>query len=294
MRKRDAQERSKALDKAKILTEAMPWIHRHNGQTIVVKYGGAAMEDEELMRQVVGDLELLKLMGMRVVLVHGGGKAINKLLDALQLPTKFKGGLRVTDDATMEAVQMVLVGKVNQQLVWALNEFGKNAVGISGADGKTFKCQPVDPELGRVGKIVKVNTELIESILDDGYVPVIATVGSGPDGFYNVNADVAASQVAQALGADTLVYLTDVDGFYRDVNDEDSLIAAMTKDEAHELLFSGTLASGMIPKIRSIVEALDAGVKDVRILNGTFPHSILLEIFTDAGIGTMFKQGDEA
>ena len=272
----------------------MPWIHRHNGQTIVVKYGGAAMEDDELMRQVVGDLELLKLMGMRVVLVHGGGKAINKLLDALQLPTKFKGGLRVTDDATMEAVQMVLVGKVNQQLVWALNEFGKNAVGISGADGKTFKCQPVDPELGRVGKIVKVNTELIESILDDGYVPVIATVGSGPDGFYNVNADVAASQVAQALGADTLVYLTDVDGFYRDVNDEDSLIAAMTKDEAHELLFSGTLASGMIPKIRSIVEALDAGVKDVRILNGTFPHSILLEIFTDAGIGTMFKQGDEA
>jgi acetylglutamate kinase len=194
----------------------------------------------------------------------------------------------------MEAVQMVLVGKVNQQLVWALNEFGKNAVGISGADGKTFKCQPVDPELGRVGKIVKVNTELIESILDDGYVPVIATVGSGPDGFYNVNADVAASQVAQALGADTLVYLTDVDGFYRDVNDEDSLIAAMTKDEAHELLFSGTLASGMIPKIRSIVEALDAGVKDVRILNGTFPHSILLEIFTDAGIGTMFKQGDES
>jgi acetylglutamate kinase len=293
MLKRDALEREKALDKAKILTEAMPWIHRHNGQTIVVKYGGAAMEDDELMRQVVADLELLKLMGMRVVLVHGGGKAINRLLDALQLPTKFKGGLRVTDDATMEAVQMVLVGNVNQKLVWALNEYGNNAVGMSGADGKTFKCQPVDPELGRVGKIVKVNTDLIESILDDGYVPVIATVGSGADGFYNVNADVAASQVAQALGADTLVYLTDVDGFYRDVNDEDSLIATMTSEEAHELLSSGTLATGMIPKIRSIVEALDAGVKDVRILNGTFPHSLLLEIFTDAGIGTMFTQGDD-
>jgi acetylglutamate kinase len=293
MLKRDALEREKALDKAKILTEAMPWIHRHNGQTIVVKYGGAAMEDDELMRQVVADLELLKLMGMRVVLVHGGGKAINRLLDALQLPTKFKGGLRVTDDATMEAVQMVLVGNVNQKLVWALNEYGNNAVGMSGADGKTFKCQPIDPELGRVGKIVKVNTDLIESILDDGYVPVIATVGSGADGFYNVNADVAASQVAQALGADTLVYLTDVDGFYRDVNDEDSLIATMTSEEAHELLSSGTLATGMIPKIRSIVEALDAGVKDVRILNGTFPHSLLLEIFTDAGIGTMFTQGDD-
>ena len=199
MRKRDAQAREAALDKAKILTEAMPWIHRHNGQTIVVKYGGAAMEDDGLMRQVLGDLELLKLMGIRVVLVHGGGKAINRLLGQLQLPAEFKGGLRVTDEATMEAVQMVLVGQVNQKLVWALNEYGENAVGISGADGKTFKCRQVDPELGRVGKIVKVNTDLIESILDDGYVPVIATVGSGADGFYNVNADVAASQVAQAL-----------------------------------------------------------------------------------------------
>ncbi len=290
MRKRDAQAREAALDKAKILTEAMPWIHRHNGQTIVVKYGGAAMEDDGLMRQVLGDLELLKLMGIRVVLVHGGGKAINRLLGQLQLPAEFKGGLRVTDEATMEAVQMVLVGQVNQKLVWALNEYGENAVGISGADGKTFKCRQVDPELGRVGKIVKVNTHLIESVLDDGYIPVIATVGSGPDGFYNVNADVAASQVAQALHAETLVYLTDVDGYYRDVDDQDSLIANMTLEEAHELLFSGSLASGMIPKIRSIVEALDAGVQDVRILNGTFPHSILLEIFTDAGIGTMFTR----
>lgn len=291
MRKRDAYERDKALEKAKILTEAMPWIHRHNGQTIVVKYGGAAMEDADLMRQVVADLELLKLMGVRVVLVHGGGKAINKLLDDLKLPVSFKDGLRVTDDATMEAVQMVLVGNVNQKLVWALNEYGNNAVGISGADGKTFKCRQVDPELGRVGTVTKVNTHLIESILDDGYVPVIATVGSGPDGFYNINADVAASQVAQALHADTLVYLTDVDGFYREYGNEDSLISVMTKGEAHELLDSGTLASGMIPKIRSIVEALDAGVQDVRILNGTFPHSLLLEIFTDAGIGTMFTQG---
>lgn len=293
MRKRDAQERARALDKAKVLTEALPWIYRHNGQTIVVKYGGAAMEDADLKRQVVGDLELLKLMGMRVVLVHGGGKAINRLLDDLRLPVQFKDGLRVTDDATMEAVQMVLIGKVNQELVWALNEFGDNAVGISGADGKTFKSKRVDPELGRVGRITKVNTNLIESVLDDGYVPVIASVGSGPDGFYNVNADIAASQVAQALHADTLVYLTDVDGFYRERSDENSLIAAMTRTEAHELLYSGKLSSGMIPKIRSIVEALDAGVQDVRILNGTFPHALLLEIFTDAGIGTMFTQGEE-
>lgn len=293
MKKRDARQRDKALEKAKILVEAMPWIHKHNGQTIVVKYGGAAMEDEELMRQVVGDLELLKLMGIRVVLVHGGGKAINKLLDSLQLPVSFKGGLRVTDDATMEAVQMVLVGKVNQRLVWELNEYGNNAVGISGADGKTFKCRQVDPDLGRVGEVVEVNTHLIESVLDDGYVPVIASVGSGPDGFYNINADIAASQVAQALCADTLVYLTDVDGYYREYGNDDSLIASMDREEARELLNSGTLASGMIPKIRSIVEALDAGVRDVRILNGTFPHSILLEIFTDAGIGTMFTRGEE-
>ena len=157
-----------------------------------------------------------------------------------------------------------------------------------------LKCTQVDADLGRVGKIVEVNTHLIEAVLDDGYIPVIATVGSGPDGFYNVNADVAASQVAQALHAETLIYLTDVDGYYRDVEDKESLIAKITKEEAHELLFSGTLTSGMIPKIRSIVEALEAGVRDVRILNGTFPHSLLLEIFTDAGIGTLFTQGEEA
>lgn len=292
MRKRDAIQRQSAIDKALVLTEALPWIHKHNEQTIVVKYGGAAMEDMGLMSQVIADIELLKLMGMRVVLVHGGGKAINKLLDDLKLPVNFKDGLRVTDDATMEAVQMVLVGKVNQQLVWALNEYGDNAVGVSGADGKTFKCKPVDPDLGRVGYINKVNTNLIESILDDGYVPVIASVGSGPDGFYNVNADVAASKVAQALHADTLVYLTDVEGLYRDIEDEDSLISRLTRTETHELLESDILATGMIPKINSIVEALDEGVGDVRILNGTLPHSLLIDLFTDSGIGTMFTQDD--
>ena len=293
MRSGLARARALALGKAEVLVEALPWISRHSGQTVVVKYGGSAMEDAGLMRQVVGDIALLALMGIRVVLVHGGGKAINRLLGQLQLPAEFKGGLRVTDEATMEAVQMVLVGQVNQKLVWALNEYGENAVGISGADGKTFKCRQVDPELGRVGKIVKVNTHLIESVLDDGYIPVIATVGSGPDGFYNVNADVAASEVARALGADTLVYLTDVDGFYRVRDDEDSLAVTMGHGEARRILESGTLDAGMIPKMRSIVDALDAGVGDVRILNGTFPHSILLDIFTDEGIGTMFvREGD--
>lgn len=290
MQKRDPLERDRAVSKVEVLTEALPWINRMRGKTFVIKYGGSAMEDAELCRQVVADIELLKLMGIRVVLVHGGGKAINAQLKALNIPVNFKGGLRVTDEETMRAVQQVLVGQVNQGLVWALNEYGHNAVGISGADGKTLKAAPMDPSLGRVGRIREVDPSLIETILEDGYIPVIASVGCGPDGFYNINADVAAGKVAEAMGADKLIYLTDVDGLYGDVDDEDSLIQTLTRSETHELLASGSLGGGMLPKIRSIAEALDAGVSEVVILNGTFPHSLLLEIFTDAGCGTMFTQ----
>ena len=290
MKKRDRMERDRAAGKAELLCEALPWINKMSGKTFVIKYGGSAMEDPELCRQVVADIEMLKLMGVRIVLVHGGGKAINAMLKRLDVPVKFKDGLRVTDDATMEAVREVLVGKVNQDLVWALNEYGHNAVGISGADGKTLKAEPVDPDLGRVGRIREVDTNLINTILDDGYIPVVATVGCGPDGFYNINADVAADKIAEAMGADKLIYLTDVDGLFRDFSDEDSLVAQLTRTETHELLESGTLDGGMIPKIRSVAEALDAGVSEVVILNGTYPHSLLLEIFTDAGCGTMFTQ----
>lgn len=290
MRRHDRIMREEALQKANVLVEALPWINEWRGETVVVKYGGSAMESEELMAGVVADIEMLKLMGMRVVLVHGGGKAINRLLSQLDIPVRFKDGLRVTDDATMEAVQEVLIGKVNQRLVWALNEYGNNAVGISGADGKTFKCEPVSADLGRVGRIRKVNCELVEAVLDAGYIPVVASVGCGPDGFYNVNADVAASETAKALKAHKLVYLTDVDGLLADVDDEDSLVTQVTRNETHQLLESGTLSSGMIPKVTAIASALDAGVEQVHILNGTYPHSILLEIFTDAGIGTMFTQ----
>ena len=290
MKKRDRMERDRAAGKAELLCEALPWINKMSGKTFVIKYGGSAMEDLELCRQVVADIEMLKLMGVRIVLVHGGGKAINAMLKRLDVPVKFKDGLRVTDDETMEAVQEVLVGHVNQQLVWALNEYGHNAVGISGADGKTLKAEPVDPDLGRVGRIREVDTSLINTILDDGYIPVVATVGCGPDGFYNINADVAADKIAEAMGADKLIYLTDVDGLFRDFSDEDSLVAQLTRTETHELLESGTLDGGMIPKIRSVAEALDAGVSEVVILNGTYPHSLLLEIFTDAGCGTMFTQ----
>ena len=293
MKAEERKRRSEAAQKAEVLTEALPWINKMNGRTVVVKYGGAAMENADLMRQVVGDLMLMKLMGLRIVLVHGGGKAINALLKQLDIPVKFERGLRVTDDQTMEAVQMVLIGKVNQTLVRGLNAYGNVGVGISGADGMTFEVEQTDPALGRVGTITHVNTELIESVLDDGYIPVIASVGCGEDGFYNINADVAASEVASALGADKLVYLTDVDGLFRDMEDEVSLISQLTKSEAEELLGSGTLSAGMIPKISSVVEALKGGVKEVHLLNGTFPHALLLEVFTDAGIGTMIVQDEE-
>ena len=292
MKQRDRQERELAASKVDVLNEALPWIHRMAGKTFVIKYGGSAMENPELCRQVVADIEMLKLLGIRIVLVHGGGKAISAHVKALGLPVQFKDGLRVTDDATMEAVREVLVGKVNQDLVWALNEYGHNAVGISGADGKTLKAEQVDPELGRVGRIREVDPSLIETILEDGYIPVVATVGCAPDGFYNINADVAAGKIAEAMGADKLIYLTDVDGLLADVEDEDSLIQSLSRSETHELLASGRLDGGMLPKIRSISEALDAGVSEVVILNGTFPHSLLLEIFTDAGCGTMFTQDE--
>ena len=292
MKQRDRQERDLAASKVDVLNEALPWIHRMAGKTFVIKYGGSAMEDPELCRQVVADIEMLKLLGIRIVLVHGGGKAISAHVKALGLPVTFKDGLRVTDPATMEAVREVLVGKVNQDLVWALNEYGHNAVGISGADGKTLKAEPIDPELGRVGRIREVDPSLIETILEDGYIPVVATVGCAPDGFYNINADVAAGKIAEAMGADKLIYLTDVDGLYGDVHDEDTHIQSLTRSETHELPASGRLDGGMLPKIRSISEALDAGVSEVVILNGTFPHSLLLEIFTDAGCGTMFTQDE--
>ena len=290
MKQRDRQQRDAAASKVDVLNEALPWIHRMAGKTFVIKYGGSAMEDGELCRQVVADIEMLKLLGIRIVLVHGGGKAISAHVKALDLPVQFKGGLRVTDDATMEAVREVLVGKVNQDLVWALNEYGHNAVGISGADGKMLKAEQIDPELGRVGRIREVDPSLIETILEDGYIPVVATVGCAPDGFYNINADVAAGKIAEAMGADKLIYLTDVDGLYGNVDDEDSLIQTLTQTETHMLLESGELDGGMLPKIRSISEALDGGVSEVVILNGTYPHSLLLEIFTDAGCGTMFTR----
>ncbi len=284
---------SAAMQRAEVLVEALPWIHEVNGKTIVVKYGGAAMESPELCKQVIADIELLKLVGVRVVLVHGGGKAINHLLERLGLDVSFHNGLRITDDAVMEAVQMSLLGQVNQSLVQNLNEYGNKAVGLSGLDGRILRCEQLDKKLGRVGKVVEVQCELIETVLDNGYIPVIASVGYGADGLYNVNADIAAGKIAQALEADTLMFLTNEDGLYAEYGNNDSLISLLTRTETHELLQGNSLQEGMIPKISAIAEALDAGVGDVRIINGTFPHSLLIEIFTDAGLGTMFIQDEK-
>lgn len=290
MEKRTAAELEEAKAKAEVLVEVLPWINKMNGKTFVVKYGGAAMEDMDLCREVVKDLVLMHLIGIRLVLVHGGGKAISSLMKRLDVPVMFKDGMRVTDERAMDVVQMALVGNVNHMLVSQLNAYGELAAGLSGVDGRTFECSPINPDLGRVGKIEKVNTKLTREILDDGYIPVIATVGWGPDGSFNVNADLAAAAMAEALGADKLVYLSDVDGLYRDFNDKESLISRMTLDEMLRLIDSGELETGMIPKVKSAAEALQHGVRRVHFLNGTTPHSLLLEFLTNSGIGTMFLE----
>ncbi len=286
--KRSKAELEEAAAKAAVLVEALPWINKMSGTTFVVKYGGAAMEDRELCNEVVKDLVLMHRLGVRLVLVHGGGKAINSLMKRLDAPVQFKNGLRVTDDTTMEIVKMALVGDVNQMLITQINAYGELAVGVTGSDGRTFECVAANPELGRVGKVVKVNTKLVSQILDAGYIPVIASIGWGEDGSYNINADLAASELAKALGADKLVYLSDVDGLYRDFDDKESLISRMALDEMHELIASGELSSGMIPKMASAADALEQGVRRVHFLNGTIPHSLLLEFLTNSGIGTMF------
>ena len=257
---------------AQLLFEALPWIKNLTGKTVVIKYGGAAMVDEQLRRDVMSDIVLLKIIGMRPVIVHGGGKAINEALSHYDIPVEFKNGQRVTTPATMDIVREVLGGKVNQELVAAL-----------------------DPELGRVGKVTHVNTDYIERLLDSEYIPVIATVAAGEDGgFFNINADTAAGAVAAALHAHKAIFLTDVDGLYKDFSDKDSLISNLTLDEVNEMLYGGEVDKGMIPKLRAAVDALTAGVFRAHIINGTTPHSLLLELLTDAGVGTVIHSTETA
>ena len=283
-------------ESAQLLAEALPWIKNITGKTIVIKYGGAAMVDPKLRADVMADIVLLKTVGVNPVIVHGGGKDITRAMEDAGIPVEFKDGQRVTTEEGMDIVRTILAGKVNQELVRALNEHGNIAVGVSGIDGGTIIAEPSSPELGRVGNIKRINDALLQDLIDADYIPVIASVAIGNDGGYcNVNADVVAGEIAAATGAVKILFLTDVDGLYLDFDDKDSLVSQLTLDEARKLIDDGVLSSGMIPKLRSCVSALEGGVSSAYIINGTIPHAILLEMLTVSGVGTaVYIDSDDA
>lgn len=275
-------------DKAAILMESLPWIKRAGGRTVVIKYGGAAMTDEALRHSVAADIVLMKLVGINPVIVHGGGPEITAYMQRLEMPVEFVDGLRVTTPEAMELVRMVLVGKVNGDLVSAINAHGRLAVGIAGDDGNLIRATMKDERLGRVGEVTAIDTTVVSNLIDDGFIPVVASVAAGDDGgSFNINADLVAGEIASALGAEKVIFLTDVDGLYADFADKGSLISALDFSEAESMLAGGTLASGMIPKVGACVHALRRGVERAHILNGTIPHALLLEIYTNEGVGTM-------
>lgn len=274
--------------KAAILMEAMPWIKRHWGRIVVIKYGGAAMTDATLRDHVAADIVLMRLVGMNPVIVHGGGPEITSYMDRLGLPVEFSDGMRITSDEAMDVVKMVLVGKVNKELVSAINRHGRLAVGIAGDDANLIRAEQRDARLGRVGDVTHIDTTVITKLVEDGFVPVIASVGVGSDGSsYNINADLVAGEIAGALGAEKVIFLTDVDGLYADFDDKESLISMLTVDDAEAMIAERGLSAGMIPKVGACTTALRHGVERAHILNGTVPHALLLEVYTNAGIGTM-------
>ena len=279
---------SSSILAGEVLSEAMPWIKEITGKTIVVKYGGAAMVSEDLRKAVMADVLMLKMLGVKPVIVHGGGNAISAQMEKEGLEVEFIDGQRVTNDEAMRVVRNVLTGEVNQQLVWEMNQHGNIAVGISGADAGVLIAKQRDEKLGRIGEITRVNPGLILDLVDDDYIPLVSTVALGEDGgIFNVNADVAAGHIAGAIGAHKAIFISDVDGIYKDFPDEDSLIANMNIEEAKELTRDPNISSGMIPKLQSCIHALEAGVPSVQFVNGTTPHGLLIELLTDNGIGTL-------
>jgi acetylglutamate kinase len=272
------------------LIEALPYIKRFAGQTMVVKYGGAAMLDEALKAAVMQDIALLHYVGLQPIVVHGGGPEISEAMAKMGKEAHFIGGLRVTDAETMEIVEMVLAGKTNKGIVAHLNQQGATAVGLSGKDGNLIVAEKETSkgDIGYVGKVVQINPQLIHTLTRDGYVPVISSVAIGASGeSYNINADTAAGALAAALHATKLILMTDVEGLYRDFNDKSSLITSLTRQEAVDMLTFGKIERGMIPKIEACITALDSGVARAHIIDGRTPHALLTEIFTDEGIGTM-------
>lgn len=284
------------MQKAEVLIEALPYIQRFNRKIIVVKYGGSAMVDEELKRQVIQDVVLLKLVGFKPIIVHGGGKEISKWVGKVGMEAEFVNGLRVTDEATMEIAEMVL-NKVNKSLVQLVNELGVKAVGISGKDAMMLKCDKKysdGADIGFVGDIREVNPQLIYDLLEKDFLPIICPIGYDDNYLsYNINADDAACAIATAVQAEKLAFLTDVEGLYRNFEDKDSLISRMTAVEAQEFVNSGALGGGMLPKLQNCIDAIDQGVSRVHILDGRIPHCLLLEVFTNKGIGTAILKNDD-
>jgi len=280
-----------SLSTAHVLVEALPYIRRFAGKTVVVKFGGNAIagtSDHDALSLFAEDIVLMHTVGIRPVVVHGGGPQINDMLTRLNIESSFANGLRVTDAATMEVVQMVLNGQVNPQIVSAINTHGNVAVGLSGEDGRTLQCVARDQSLGFVGDIERVRTHVIEGLLADGLVPVLSTVGVDVHGQpYNVNADTAAGAIAEALSAEKIIYLTDIAGLRKDIDDASSLIQRISVTDLGALIADGTISGGMIPKIESCMQAVKGGVKSAHILDGRIAHVLLLELFTDQGVGTM-------
>jgi acetylglutamate kinase len=280
-----------SLSTAHVLVEALPYIRRFAGKTVVVKFGGNAIagtSDHDALSLFAEDIVLMHTVGIRPVVVHGGGPQINDMLTRLNIESSFANGLRVTDAATMEVVQMVLNGQVNPQIVSAINTHGNVAVGLSGEDGRTLQCVARDASLGFVGDIERVRTHVIDGLLADGLVPVLSTVGVDVHGQpYNVNADTAAGAIAEALSAEKIIYLTDIAGLRKDVDDASSLIQRISVTDLSALIADGTISGGMIPKIESCMQAVKGGVKSAHILDGRIAHVLLLELFTDQGVGTM-------
>lgn len=279
-------------DRAEVLTQALPYIRRYTGKTIVVKYGGNAMVNEQLKEQVMEDIVLLWLIGVKIVLVHGGGPEINELMNRLGKQPEFVDGLRVTDKETVDIVQMVLAGKVNKTLVNLLETKGGHAIGLSGIDGSLIEADMKNEKLGYVGEIQKINIEPITDLLEKGYIPVVSTVGCDQKGnTYNINGDTAVAHIAGALGAERLIMMTDIAGILEDKGDSSTLIPEITVSRAKMLYQEGIISGGMIPKVDCCIEAIGKGVKNVVIMDGTVPHSILMELLTDEGAGTMVTGG---
>ncbi len=292
----EKNEMNSVMQKAQVLIEALPYIQKFNRKIIVVKYGGSAMNNEDLQKNVIKDVTLLKLVGFKPIIVHGGGKAISKWVEKVGKEPKFVNGFRVTDDETMEIAEMVL-GRVNKNLVRMVGELGVKAVGISGKDGSLLKVDKKFSEgkdIGFVGDIKAVDPKIIFDLLDNDFLPIIAPIGLDDEfNTYNINADDAACAIAKAVGADKLVFLTDIEGLYKDINDKASFISRLTAKEADALIDAGFIGGGMLPKLGNCTSAIKNGVNNVHILDGRIPHCLLLEIFTKSGVGTQIMKDEE-